>query len=150
MSDGRAPEEQIAIVTGAGQGIGAATARCFAAEGARVVVAEVNLETGAAMEAELMAKGAQAMFVPTDVTDADFGGSHGAENWDAFGTPDPGQQCRHQCVSRSAVDVAGPADHVGIAGVEGRRVPDLDDPQRRRAPGLDTGRTAAGHRRSSV
>src|ERR1700683_2038584 len=44
-----------AIVTGAGQGIGAAIARCFAAERARVVVAELNPETGAAMAAELQA-----------------------------------------------------------------------------------------------
>ena len=37
-------KDKIAIITGAGQGIGAATARCFAAEGARVVVAEINAE----------------------------------------------------------------------------------------------------------
>ena len=41
-------EGKTAVVTGAGQGIGAAIARCFAAEGARVVVAELNPETGAA------------------------------------------------------------------------------------------------------
>ena len=29
--------------------------------------------------------------------------------------------------------LVGPADHVGVAGVEGRHVPDLDDTQRRRA-----------------
>lgn len=37
---------KIAIVTGAGQGIGEATARCLAQEGAAVVVAELNPETG--------------------------------------------------------------------------------------------------------
>lgn len=58
-----------AVVTGAGQGIGAAVARCFAAERARIVLAEVNRETGAAVAAELKAAGANALFVPTDVTD---------------------------------------------------------------------------------
>jgi 3-oxoacyl-[acyl-carrier protein] reductase len=38
---------KVAIITGAGQGIGAAYARRFATEGARVVVADVNAETGA-------------------------------------------------------------------------------------------------------
>ena len=50
-------KDKIAIITGAGQGIGAATARCFAAEGARVVVAEINPETGKAMAAELTRNG---------------------------------------------------------------------------------------------
>ena len=81
-------KNRIAIVTGAGQGIGAATARCFAAEGARVVVAEVNPETGAAISAELVAKGAQAVFVPTDVTDPTSVARMEQKTRDAFGTPD--------------------------------------------------------------
>ena len=62
-------KDKIAIVTGAGQGIGAATARCFAAEGAHVVVAEINAETGEAMAVELTNTGAKAIFVETDVCD---------------------------------------------------------------------------------
>ena len=45
--------DKVAIVTGAGQGIGAAIARSFAAEGARVVVAERNSETGQAVADEI-------------------------------------------------------------------------------------------------
>jgi len=61
--------DKVAIVTGSGQGIGAATARCFAAEGAIVVVAEQNTETGARIADELVNSGARALFVRTDVTD---------------------------------------------------------------------------------
>jgi len=79
---------KVAVVTGAGQGIGAAIVRCFAAEGARVVVAEVNPETGAAMAAELKAAGAHAVFAPTDVTDpASVAATQDATRV-AFGTPD--------------------------------------------------------------
>src|SRR5690242_9946389 len=81
-------EGKTAVVTGAGQGIGAAIARCFAAEGARVVVAEVNPETGGAVAAELKAGGASALFVATDVTDpASVAAMHDAARA-AFGAPD--------------------------------------------------------------
>lgn len=58
-----------AIVTGAGQGIGEAIALAFAAQGANVVVAELNPETGAAVAARIMQTGAKAIFVQTDVAD---------------------------------------------------------------------------------
>jgi NAD(P)-dependent dehydrogenase (short-subunit alcohol dehydrogenase family) len=63
-------EGKIAIVTGAGQGIGAATARAFAAHGAKTVIAELNPASGKAVADELCAKGGDALFVQTDVTDA--------------------------------------------------------------------------------
>ena len=81
-------EGKTAIVTGAGQGIGAAIARCFAAEGARVVVAELNPETGAVLAAELKAAGASALFAPTDVTDPASVAAMGDATRATFGTPD--------------------------------------------------------------
>ena len=81
-------KDKIAIITGAGQGIGAATARCFAAEGARVVVAEINPETGKAMAAELTETGAKAIFVPTDVCDLNSVARMTETTRSALGTPD--------------------------------------------------------------
>ena len=58
---------KVAIVTGAGQGIGAATALAFGAEGATVVVAECNRETGPQVVAQIVAQGGAARFIATDV-----------------------------------------------------------------------------------
>lgn len=45
---------RVSIVTGAGQGIGSSIAQCFAAEGARVVIADRNAETGRDVAARLL------------------------------------------------------------------------------------------------
>lgn len=69
MSGGRLAG-RTAVITGAGDGIGRGIARLFAAEGASVLVAEVNEETGARTARELSEEfGAEARFVRTDVTD---------------------------------------------------------------------------------
>lgn len=61
---------RVAIITGAGQGIGRGVARRFVTEGAAVVVAERNSDTGSRVEDELRELGGQARFVRTDVLDA--------------------------------------------------------------------------------
>jgi NAD(P)-dependent dehydrogenase (short-subunit alcohol dehydrogenase family) len=57
-----------AIVSGGASGLGAATVRALHARGARVTIADLNEETGAALAAEL---GGGASFVKTDVADED-------------------------------------------------------------------------------
>lgn len=63
-------EGKTTIVTGAGQGIGAAIARRFAEEGANVVIAEKNQDVGAATAKQIAeSTGAKVIQVETDVAD---------------------------------------------------------------------------------
>jgi NAD(P)-dependent dehydrogenase (short-subunit alcohol dehydrogenase family) len=60
--------EKVAVVTGAGSGIGQAVARRFAQEGAAVVVADMAEDAGASTVREIHSKGGRAAFVAVDVT----------------------------------------------------------------------------------
>ena len=62
-------EGKIGIVTGAGQGIGRAIAQCFAREGAKVLIADFNAESGEETVASIVALGGEAQFVYGDVSD---------------------------------------------------------------------------------
>jgi NAD(P)-dependent dehydrogenase (short-subunit alcohol dehydrogenase family) len=61
--------DRVAIVTGAAQGIGAATARAFAEEGAKVVVSDINEVGGTALVKDIAAAGGTALFSRADVSD---------------------------------------------------------------------------------
>ena len=61
---------KVALVTGAGSGIGRATALAFAREGAKVVVADVTVEGGEETVAQVKKAGGEAIFVNTDVSKA--------------------------------------------------------------------------------
>lgn len=61
---------KIAVITGAGRGIGAEIARVFAAEGASVVVADINGATARAVAAGIRAQGGTALESETDISSA--------------------------------------------------------------------------------
>lgn len=62
---------QVAIVTGAAQGMGAATAKCLAQEGAAVIVSDINESKAAVIAEEINNSGGSAIPVKTDVTKED-------------------------------------------------------------------------------
>ena len=64
-------ENKVAIVTGAAQGIGEAYAKALGAQGASVVVADLNTESGERVAKEIEAAGGTAMFVRCDVADGE-------------------------------------------------------------------------------
>lgn len=59
---------KVAIVTGAGAGLGAECARSLAGHGARVAVVDIHLAGAQAVVAEIEAAGGQALAVQTDLT----------------------------------------------------------------------------------
>ncbi|MDJ0612001.1 MAG: SDR family NAD(P)-dependent oxidoreductase [Kiloniellales bacterium] len=60
---------KVAVITGAARGIGLACAKCFVAEGAKVVLADLEEETGERAAESLQESGGDAVFVACDVGD---------------------------------------------------------------------------------
>jgi NAD(P)-dependent dehydrogenase (short-subunit alcohol dehydrogenase family) len=78
-------ENKVAIVTGSGQGIGEHYAKALAAEGAAVVVAELNPETGVAVADAIVAEGGRAVFVKADVASENSAAEVAATAVETFG-----------------------------------------------------------------
>ncbi len=62
-------EDKVAVITGAGSGIGRATAAKFCNEGAKVVIAEYDENSGRKTAEELAAAGGEAVFQHTNVAE---------------------------------------------------------------------------------
>jgi 3-oxoacyl-[acyl-carrier protein] reductase len=62
-------KDRVAIVTGAGQGIGMALALGLSREGAKVVIADIHQDNAVAVKDEICAAGAMAVAIATDVSD---------------------------------------------------------------------------------
>jgi NAD(P)-dependent dehydrogenase (short-subunit alcohol dehydrogenase family) len=78
-------QDKVALITGGGGGIGLSVAERFVAEGAKVVISDINEDLGRAAGEEIRAKGGEAIFVHTDVTDSDSVRNAVAETVRSFG-----------------------------------------------------------------
>jgi len=80
--------DKVAIVTGAGQGIGETYAKSLAEEGAGVVVADLNEEQAVRVAKEIEAAGGTALAVKVDVSDAESALAMAAATEEAYGGVD--------------------------------------------------------------
>lgn len=100
--------EKVALVTGAGSGIGRATALAAAGEGAKVLVSDVAVEGGEETVRQIEAAGGEAAFVRADVSKA----------------------AEVEALVKSAVETFGRLDcAVNNAGIEGALAPTADYPE---------------------
>ena len=76
-------QDRVAVITGAGSGIGAATARRFAEEGAKIVAVDMDATTGQAIADEL-----GGIFIKADVTNADDVANMYKVAFDTYGSID--------------------------------------------------------------
>src|SRR3974390_1488423 len=79
---------RVAFVTGAGRGIGAATALRLAEDGAQVILADVDLESCQQVAAQIEQAGSQALAVSCNVADHDAVSAAVAAGVDRFGRLD--------------------------------------------------------------
>lgn len=78
-------KDRTVIITGAGGGLGRAYALAFAAEGAKVVVNDINLQAAEAVVAQIRAEGGQAVANNGDITDYAAAGEIVRQTLEAFG-----------------------------------------------------------------
>ena len=81
-------ENKIVIVTGAGSGIGETTAAKFANEGAKVVIADINVENGKKVSQHINNSNGESFFVETNVADYESVNKMVSKTLEKFGLPD--------------------------------------------------------------
>jgi 3-oxoacyl-[acyl-carrier protein] reductase len=79
---------KVALVSGSGRGIGRAVAEKFAAEGARIVVNDLDKDVAEEVTAQLRDSGAQSVACIGSVTDPDFAGQFVQTALDTYGRLD--------------------------------------------------------------
>ena len=104
-------QDRVAIVTGAGSGIGKAGAAIMAREGARIVVADRDAASGEATARAIAANGGAALAVATDVADSAALERLVARTVEEFGRVD----ILH---SHAGIQVDGPLEDVDPAGMD--------------------------------
>jgi NAD(P)-dependent dehydrogenase (short-subunit alcohol dehydrogenase family) len=98
-------KDSVFIVTGGASGLGAGTARLLAAQGGRLVLADMNQEAGAALAAEL---GMNARFVATNVADEASVAACVAAALDAFGAVHGLVNCAGVVIGEKTLGKEGP------------------------------------------
>lgn len=86
--DAKSMQGKIVIVTGAAQGIGQAIAQRFGAEGAKVVVVDVNGEGATAVSESINQSGGNALAITADISDEDQVSTLFEQTIEAYGTVD--------------------------------------------------------------
>lgn len=81
-------EGKVAIVTGGGSGVGAATAQLFAAEGAKVVISARRVEKLQETKDKIESAGGTVLLVPSDISKAEDAANLMDKTLEAFGTID--------------------------------------------------------------
>lgn len=101
-----------AVVTGGGIGIGRAASQRFALEGARVVIAELNVELGEQTEQLIRDAGGEATFVQTDITHAEQVESTMSAAMEAYGSIDVLYNC-----AGGSISADGSVDEIDLDAV---------------------------------
>lgn len=101
-------KDKVCIVTGAASGIGNAIAHTYAAEGGKVVIADLNLDAAQKAADDIIAKGGTAMAATMDVTSEEQVNAGVAKVVEAWGTVDV-------LVSNAGIQIVNPVENFAFA-----------------------------------